>query len=336
MCLYPRLRKNKKYIPNKKNGGIVPPIKDKRVIAVPIGCGRCIECKKKKSRDWQVRLHEEIRHNKNGKFVTLSFSDEKLAELQNEILNKKEYWKLDKKGKLRKPYGYELENITAKLAIRRFRWRWKRKYNKSVRRWLVTELGKKNTERLHLHGILFTNQTKEEIEERWEYGNVWIGEYVNEKTINYIVKYINKVDEVHKNYNPKIFSTPGIGNQYFQRINSKNNQYNGEKTRDYYVTRQGVKLALPIYYRNKIYNDEEREKLWINILNKEERWVDGQKIEYKTKEDNEKYIKVRNEARIKNKRLGYGELNNWEEWRYENERRMIKKQEREQKIKKFK
>ena len=48
MCLYPRLIKNPKYKPNKKNGGQVPPILDSRVLAVPIGCGKCLECKKQK------------------------------------------------------------------------------------------------------------------------------------------------------------------------------------------------------------------------------------------------------------------------------------------------
>ena len=43
MCLYPRLIKNPKYKPNKKNGGRVPPILDSRVLAVPIGCGKCLE-----------------------------------------------------------------------------------------------------------------------------------------------------------------------------------------------------------------------------------------------------------------------------------------------------
>ena len=60
MCLYPKLIKNRKYIANKKNGGNIPPVSDLRVIMVPVGCGKCIECKKKKSREWSIRLQEEI------------------------------------------------------------------------------------------------------------------------------------------------------------------------------------------------------------------------------------------------------------------------------------
>ena len=54
MCLYPRIIKNRKFQANKKNNGIIPKINDKRTEYVPIGCGKCIECKKQKAREWQV------------------------------------------------------------------------------------------------------------------------------------------------------------------------------------------------------------------------------------------------------------------------------------------
>ena len=56
MCLYPKLIKNRKYTANEKNGGIVPVFKDIRTLYVPIGCGVCMECMKKKAREWQIRL----------------------------------------------------------------------------------------------------------------------------------------------------------------------------------------------------------------------------------------------------------------------------------------
>ncbi len=85
MCLYPKIIKNKKYVVNKKNGGVIPHLKDGRMGWVPVGCGKCMECKKQKAREWSVRLQEEIRTEKNGKFVTLSFSDESLIELEKAI-----------------------------------------------------------------------------------------------------------------------------------------------------------------------------------------------------------------------------------------------------------
>ena len=139
MCLYPRIINNKKYTKTKKNGGNIPPVFDERVKKVAIGCGRCMECKKQQARKWQVRLLEEVRERNNGKFVTLTLNNESVTKLAEE--NKE----LE---------GYELDNAIATLAVRRFLENWRKKYKKSVRHWLITELGHNGTENIHLHGIL--------------------------------------------------------------------------------------------------------------------------------------------------------------------------------------
>ena len=312
MCLYPKLINNRKYQSNKKNGGVIPPVSDKRVLVVPVGCGKCMECRKQKARNWQVRLQEEIKHNKNGKFVTLTFSNESIAEISKDIKG------ID---------GYNLDNEIATKAVRRFLERWRKKYKKSVKHWLVTELGGNGTENIHLHGVIWTNESAEEINKIWKYGFTWVGDkknggYVNEKTINYIVKYVNKIDEKHKEYNSKILTSAGIGKGYIERIDSKKNMYNGKETKETYTTRQGIKIALPIYYRNKIYTEEEKEKLWLNKLDEEIRWVNGEKVDISKGE--EEYYKLLKWHRAKNKRLGYGDdSKNWEQKRYENSRRNL-------------
>jgi len=315
MCLYPRLIKNKKYEPNKKNGGVVPPVNDARVYMVPIGCGMCMECMKKRKNEWKVRLMEDIKNNKNGIFITLTFSNESYRKLASEINTKIK--------------GYSLDNAVAKLATRRFLERWRKKHKKSVRHWLVTELGHEGTERIHMHGIIWTDHRKD-IKETWKYGYVWDGNwrnekkvnYVSEKTVNYIIKYITKTDLKHKYYKPIILCSPGIGRGYEKTWNAKQNEYKGEETKETYKNKQGGETALPIYYRNKIYSDEEREKLWILKLNKEERWVGGVKVS--TKENTDNYYKLLNWYREKNKRLGYGSPNNWQARKYEHERRKLK------------
>ena len=288
MCLYPKIIQNRKYVANKKNGGIIPPFNDKRVLKVPIGCGKCMECRKQKSREWQVRLQEEIRINKNGKFVTMSFNDEELLKIENEI---------------KELEGYNRDNEVCRIGIRRFLERWRKKYKKSVRHWLVNELGQKNSERVHIHGLIFTDKV-EEIENIWKYGKVYIGEYVNAKTINYIVKYVSKGDEKHKEFVSKVYTSAGIGSGYVKRPDAKLNKYKGKETRETYITREGVQLPLPIYYRNKIYNEEEREKLWLKKLDEEKRYVNG--IEIDISKGEEEYYKVLEQERKKNKRLGFG------------------------------
>ena len=126
---------------------MIPNYEDERVLYVPVGCGKCIECRNQKKRNWQIRLHEEIKEDLTGKFVTLTFSEEELNKLCNET-NTTE------------------SNAVATIAVRRFLERWRKEFKKSVKHWLITELGHENTERIHLHGILFTNENEEKIREK--------------------------------------------------------------------------------------------------------------------------------------------------------------------------
>lgn len=318
MCLFTRLVENRKYRSNKKNGGVVPAVPDSRVYYVAVGCGECIECRKQKAREWQVRLLEDVQENRNGKFVTLTFSNEKLREINADV---DERWQ-----------GYERDNRIAILAVRRFLERWRKKYKKSVRHWLITELGHNGTENIHLHGIIWTDKTMEEIEERWDYGWIWKGNmkngkrenYVTARTVNYIIKYVHKRDEKHKYYKSKILTSAGIGGCYTEKKigNWLKNKFNGEKTIETYRTETGHKIAMPTYWRNKIYTDDEREKLWLQKLDKQERWVCGEKVDI-SNGDTEYWKLVRWYRRI-NTELGYGNGDiNWNRKEYEEQRRKM-------------
>lgn len=317
MCYYPRLVKNPKYMKNKKNRGIIPPVFDTRVLHVAIGCGQCMECRKQKARSWQSRLLEDLSEHKNGKFVTLTFSNNSIRELAKECQGLK---------------GYELDNAIATLGVRRFLERWRKQYKKSVRHWFVTELGHNGTENIHLHGIIWTNEHLDEVERIWKYGWIWKGkqvksksctryvQYVSEKTINYVVKYVNKIDFKHKYYKSKILTSAGIGKCYTKRSSSRLNKYKGKDTIETYRTKSGHQINMPIYWRNKIYSDRERELLWIHKLDEQVRWVNGVKIDV-SKNDND-YWKALREARKLNVQLGYGNGDkSWSRLEYETARR---------------
>lgn len=348
MCLYPRIIKNKKYTANKKNGGIVPPLIDERVGYVPIGCGKCMECRRKVKREWQVRLNEELRSNKEkATFVTWTFND-KALHYYEELARKEQketYEELKRNGMLKtstkrnkKKYlrGYELDNEVCRIAVRRYTERWRRKHKKTLRHWIVPEIGKRGTERLHIHGIVWTNEIKD-ITDIWnngkigEAGRVDIGYRCDEKTINYIIKYLVKQDEHHKEYKPKLFVSQGIGRNYLKRLDSSLNKYKKGETDETYKTRKGLKLALPIYYRNKLYNEYERELLWLEKLDKNERWVDKERID--VSENDEDYKEALKDARLKNKRLGYGnDKQNWKLKEYEKQKRNLKRIQRARKV----
>lgn len=317
MCLYPRLIKNKKYTENKKNGGLIPAVTDKRTLYVPIKCGNCMECQKQKQHEWKIRLMEDITTYKNGKFITLTFSNESYTELANNI----------------QLTGYPLDNQIATIATRRFLERWRKTYKKSIRHWLITELGHNGTENIHLHGIIWTDATVDEIKKTWAYGyiypryNTWKGNYVSEQTIQYISKYITKVDLKHKTYKPIILCSPGIGQCYTNKYNATTNKYKPQNTKETYTDRAGFKTALPIYWRNKIYTEEEKEKLWIEKLNKQIRYVNGIKIDVSKNE--KEYWDALKWARKKNISLGYGtHEKDYNQIEYENKIRELKQLQR--------
>lgn len=316
MCLYPRLIQNPKYKPNKKNGGHPPKPKDKRLNAVAIGCGKCIECRKQKANEWRVRLSEEIKHRQYKYFVTLTFSQENLE--------KYEYLAAEKNG------GEIEENEVATIAIRRFLERWRKLYGESTKHWLITELGHDNTERLHLHGIIFTTPQKiRNLEKIWGNGWVHIGTYCNTKTINYIVKYVTKIDNDHKEFNGKILCSPGIGDNYF--TNGKKgkerkteipilNTYNKTNTREYYKLPNGQKTSLPIYYRNNIWTENQREQLWLNRMDEGKIYVMGTAYDITTEKGRQTYIKALKTAQKNNIKNGYGKI----EWKAKDYQKSLK------------
>lgn len=331
MCLYPKYIKNRKYVSNKKNGGVIPPITDERCKYVPIGCGNCMVCVKQKANSWRVRLFEEVRERKDGHFITLTLSDESILELTEAL--KVEGVELE---------GYELDNSIITLAVRRFLERWRKKYKKSVRHWLVSELGHNGTENIHLHGLIFCSDEQiMELRNIWKYGFVWCGyhsekrkftrTYVNERTVNYIMKYVTKRDVRHKYYKCRVLCSKGIGNGYTRTRESEMKKYKKAGTDESYRLRNGRLMALPIYYRNKIYTEKERELLWIEKLDKGIRWICGEKVEEKNTELMYNLLGYYQKVNIGR---GYGsDEKDWDRVKYEESRRRILNEKRRERAK---
>lgn len=290
MCLYPKLIKNKKYQATKKNGGKIPFMSDARAMYVPVACGKCYECRKQKSREWLVRMSEELRENPNAFFVTLTINDESYKKIANK-------------------YDLSDDNAIGKQMVRLWLERVRKQTKRSVKHWLITELGHNNTERLHLHGIIFDIKGAEYCREYWNYGFVFIGDYVSERTINYVVKYMTKVDEDHPDFIGKVLCSPGIGSGYLKRYDSETNRYKKSgNTRDFYTLRNGQRINLPVYYRNKIYSEAEREALWIEKIERGERWIMGEKIKSTDYESINQCLKYYQE---RCKTLYHDNVNDW-------------------------
>lgn len=303
MCLYPRFIKNKRYLGynvKRKTKQAAEYCDDYRKLYVPIGCGNCIECRKQKAQQWKVRLNEELKVQKYAYFVTLTFSNESLQKLIDET-NKTEC------------------NGIAAVAVRRFLERYRKKHGKSLRHWLITELGHENTERIHLHGIIFppNEMSNDELYSYWQYGRTDNGQYCNQQTINYIVKYVTKIDTDHKNYKPLIMCSAGLGAEFTKTIGAKNTyKYRKGNTPEYYTLPNGNKVALPIYYRNKLFTQTERNNMWTDRLDKGEIYVYGIRIRNVNTEAGQKqYDELLAQLQRDNETLGYGSTA--DEWQKE-------------------
>ena len=282
MCLYTTYIVNPKYKPNKKNKGKPPKCTDKRLYYVPVSCGHCIECRKKKAREWKLRLLEEVRAHTDALFITLTLSNKSLKELTEK--------------------GCTTDNEKAAKAVRLWLDRVRKSKGHSIKHWLITELGEENN-RIHIHGILW-NCTKEDVN-KWQYGFTYIGKYVNDRTMKYITKYMLKMNPKDRTYTPKIMCSSNIGLAYMYREETiEKNFYkpNGE-TDETYRDRQGTKCILPDYWRHKIYTEEEREKLWIEKQEKGERWILGQRVNIDNEEEYQAILKAaqRINDRLENK-----------------------------------
>lgn len=275
MCLYPVFVKNPKYKPNKKNKGRPPVCKDKRLLYIPIKCGYCIECRKQKQREWRVRLEEELRTN-YAYFITLTISPEGIKNLEEKTgLN----WE-------------ENPNEIASKGLRLFLERVRKDTGKSMRHWCITELGE-DKDRIHLHGIFFGQRSAELIKKHWKYGFIFIGQYCNSKSVNYMTKYMLKVDTKHPEFKQIVLASPGIGSGYFNRLDWQWQKQNYKRLEvPTYTFRNGTKMAMPKYYKDKIFTEEERNKMWINNLNRGILWIYGEKVkadDWKTIDNLRKY-----------------------------------------------
>ena len=257
MCIFPKIIENPKYKPNRKNKGIPPKPTDRRLKYIEIKCGRCPECRKAKTNEWKIRLIEELKVNPNAIFVTMTFSDESLRELQ---------------------YEEKYPNKAPGKAIELFRKKWYKMFRKPLRHFLITERGDQYTERIHLHGLIWTDISEEMFERIWRYGWVYFGYETSLKTINYIMKYITKQDEKHPEFMGKIFASKGMGKTYIDDFTKKTHQYKGENTREQYRLPNGFKTAMPQYLREKFLTSTEREELRLKKMDKGEKWINGYKI----------------------------------------------------------
>ena len=192
-----------------------------------VPCGRCNECKARRVSGWSFRLQKEMENHHSAQFVTLTYDSPPIT--PKNFMN------------LHKPH---LQHFFKYL----------RKDNQKIKYYACGEYGT-NTFRPHYHIILF-GTTPEMIEKHWHHGHVHFGT-VTGASIGYTLKYISKPSRIPLHYNddrlPEFaLMSKKLGANYLTPQMIKWHQ--SDLKNRCYATLYQIKMALPRYYKDKIYS----------------------------------------------------------------------------------
>jgi len=233
-------------------------------------CGRCMDCKIRRSTDWATRATHEAAQYEENAFITLTFSDDGLAlrELQ------------------RGTHPFDLDVRDWQLFAKRLRKELKKQSKKPLRFFQVGEYGDQEA-RPHYHALIFGNHFREAgmvewvdengnqkwtsptIEKAWGYGFVEIG-HLTPETVNYVCNYVTKklygkmkekacerIDCASGEcvtVRPELATMsrrPGIGARHYEK-------FKNEIFPDDFVVVKGKKKPVPRYYYQKLKTENEK------------------------------------------------------------------------------
>lgn len=205
-------------------------------------CGRCLGCRKARTREWAARIVHEMSTWDKGSFVTLTYDDENLP--MDSGLHKEDLQKFFKR--LRKCI-----------------------YPEKIKYYACGEYGTRY-KRPHYHAIIFgigvSIDDNKNIADAWGKGFVRLDE-VNYKTAAYVAGYIQK-----KNYGLSAEYEYGWKEKPFQLQSQGIGKEWMEKNKDYImdnlcITVNGEEVGIPRYYVKKLeidtslFNKDKMDKL---------------------------------------------------------------------------
>jgi hypothetical protein len=242
-------------------------VKSKTENPIPVPCGKCPACAARRTSAWSFRLLQEDKHAVSSHFITLTYDTQHAPITQNGYmgLTKRDLQLFFKR--LRKSHN----NVHGLPPIKYY---------------CVGEYGGKSY-RPHYHIILF-NAKVELIQDAWGLGHVHYGD-VNGASVGYTLKYISKPKRIplHRNDDrqPEFsLMSKGLGSSYCKAQTIFVGQtviHDGEEcieivkikkgygsmvdwhkssleNRMYCTLPDGKKLAMPRYYKDRIYTTQER------------------------------------------------------------------------------
>lgn len=213
-----------------------------RIVTINCPCGKCYNCLRNYEKTWTMRMREEMANARSSYFLTLTYAPEHVPIGDNELLLcKSDYQKF-------------LKRVRKRLS----------RCDISLRYVVVGEYGS-NTSRPHYHMALFLdnkipfNDFHKIIETSWDLGFIEL-DFLNVKRIKYLVKYFNKLDT--REHTIKYFRnmSNGIGKCF---LTPRTVKYYKE-TLTTICKRYGYTYPMPRYYKDKIFDEIDKENLLID------------------------------------------------------------------------
>lgn len=215
--------------------------KDENIKFNLVPCGKCEQCAKRRASEWSFRLMQEDKRSRSSSFITLTYATTHAPITRNGYLS--------------------IKKRDLQLFFKRLRKAHSGSKRSDIKYYAVGEYGGK-LKRPHYHVILF-NAKIAEISKAWNKGHVHYGS-VSGASVGYTLKYISKP---YKNFRmnddrekPFSLMSKHLGANYLSAKMIRWHKVDLEN-RMYVNLEGGKKCTMPRYYKLRLYNDQEKEKI---------------------------------------------------------------------------
>lgn len=209
-------------------------LKDKQIY---VPCGKCPTCLRRRMDGWAFRLYQQSKIATSAMFLTLTYDNSTVPISDSGYLT--------------------LRPSDLQLYMKRLR----KVCGEKLKYYSCGEYGAR-TFRPHYHQILF-NADITKIQNAWQNGHVHYGDFTG-ASVAYTLKYMCKKSSVKYSGDDRQIEfshmSKGLGVNY---LSPAIVNYHRADLRRLYLNNNDKKVAMPRYYRNRIYTDEELEKLQV-------------------------------------------------------------------------
>lgn len=219
-------------------------------MSVAVPCGKCPECLKRRVSGWSFRLRQEEKVSSSAFFITLTYDTEHVPITKNGFMSLNKKHVQDWMKRLRKHVSI---NYPPQQPIKYY---------------VAGEYGGK-TNRPHYHAIIFNVPNEYDIEKTWKLGQCHYGK-VEAASVGYTLKYMDKPKRIPMHVNDDRIRefglmSKGLGSSYLTQ--SIINYHHADLINRFHLTiEDGKKIAMPRYYKQKIYTDQERKRIAFFLL----------------------------------------------------------------------